>query len=611
MAEFMARPHIRAILAFWLLSLPAAADSPDAHYVGPETCALCHKDIAGTQEKTAMAQTWSSTLPSSFNVRISNAHWNYKLFNQNDKLTYSVQAPSAATVALPVAAVLGGRRHGLGFLMKVDQVAGLPLVRPALVQARYFWSFNQGALVEAPGLPENQPQSLESGLGLVLSPSFEKQCLACHGEPRTLGAGKQGGVRCESCHGPGSQHAAGGSILNPAKLGAQQSIAICAQCHAGFGRHIDPEPGDLLIANQVQALQTSECFIQTRGAFSCTGCHNPHQDARGNETAAIRTCLNCHSQTVTRHAAICPVNANSGCIGCHMPSVDVGPLHLVDHQIRVHPEQNLTARNPLPRSAITPVREYLRILRTNQREKILEAERQLGSGKSFYDVARALSDDETAAIGGYWGEKEIQTLDPALIPAVAKLNHGEVSGIVQAGAQYYLIQRLPRDFKWQAAQLEREAEAQQSIEKSQEALRIYPHFLRALRFIGTALAQKGDLERAADVLKLTNRLYPDDAVSLFALGMVLGQLHRPGEEIDTYRRVLKLEPDFVAAYSRLGIALDDAGNYAGSIEVLRQGLQIDPLSADLYRDLSISLAHQGKSADAQQYATLAARLSLQ
>ncbi|HZQ52658.1 MAG TPA: peptidylprolyl isomerase [Bryobacteraceae bacterium] len=539
-----------------------------------------------------MANTWNPALESGLNARIPASGWNYQVFNQNGKFTYSIQTANTG-VTLPVEVVMGGERHGLGFLAKIDRIADLPLARPALVQARYFWSFKQGALVEAPGLPEHQPHSFESALGLVLSPAFEKRCLACHGEP-------QRGVRCESCHGPGSQHVAGRAILN-------ESTAICAQCHAGFGRHIDPEPDDLLIANQVQALQTSECFIQTRGAFSCTACHNPHKDAGGDDSAAIRTCLNCHSVSMARHAAICPVNANSGCIGCHMPSVNVGPLRLVDHQIRGHPEQNVTARSAALPSTITPVREFLRIIRTTQREKILEAQRELKSGKSFYDVARAFSDDETAAIGGYWGEKNVADLDPAL----AKLDYGELSGIVQAGGQYYLVQRLPRDFKWQAAQLQREAEALHSIEKSQEALRIYPHYLRALRFIGTTLAQNGNPQRAAAVLSLTNRLYPDDAVTLFALGVVLGQLHQPREEIDTYRRVLKLEPDFVAAYSRLGIALDAVGDYTASVDILRQGLQIDPLSAELYRDLSISLAHQGKSAEAKQSAALAARLRLQ
>ena len=549
-----------------------------------------------------MAKTWNPALPDGFNARISD----YRIFNQNGKLTYSLRT-SNTNITLPVEVVMGGERHGLGFLAKMGQIGDLPLARPALIQARYFWSFKQGALVEAPGLPENQPPSLESGLGLVLSPAFEKKCLVCHGEPHTLGAGNQGGVRCETCHGPGSQHLAGGAILNPGKLAPGQSIAICAQCHAGFGRHIDPEPGDLLIANQVQALQTSECFIQSRGSFSCTACHNPHEDARGDETAAIRACLSCHSEKIARHAAICPVNASSGCIGCHMPSVNVGPLRLVDHQIRVHPEQNVTARNAGLRSTITPVREFLRVIRTEQREKILQAERELKTGKPFYHVARAFSADETAAIGGYWGEKNLPDLDPAL----AKLDYGELSGIVQARGEYYLVQRLPRDFKWQAAQIQREAEALHSIEKSQEALRIYPHYLRALRFIGTTLAQDGNPQRAAAVLTLTNRLYPDDAVTLFTLGVVLGQLHQTHEEIDTYRRVLKLEPDFVAAYSQLGIALDTAGDYTASVEILRQGLQVDPLSAELYEDLSTALTHQGNAAEAKQSAALAARLTLQ
>lgn len=193
----------------------------------------------------------------------------YRIYRQDNGLAYSVQMLTGAKLRFPVEMAVGGERHGLGFLVKVEQLEGFPLERPTLVQARYFWSPSQGgALLLAPGLSANKPQSYESALGLALSPSFEKQCLSCHGQPHTLGAGKQGGVRCESCHGPGSLHLAAAGmgqvkegIDNPGRLSADASIEICARCHAGFGRHIDAAPDDLLIANQVQALRASECFI--------------------------------------------------------------------------------------------------------------------------------------------------------------------------------------------------------------------------------------------------------------------------------------------------------------------------------------------------------------
>ena len=61
----------RTIWSFlFTLPLSAATDPGPAHYVGKETCALCHQQIALTQQHTAMAGTWqgntTSRLPPSF-----------------------------------------------------------------------------------------------------------------------------------------------------------------------------------------------------------------------------------------------------------------------------------------------------------------------------------------------------------------------------------------------------------------------------------------------------------------------------------------------------------------------------------------------------------------
>ena len=634
MGGSVSKTSLRAALLLSLAACYLHADSAKASYVGPESCALCHKNIAATEEQSVMAKTWgsraSSALRPDFDARVREGNapgFDFRIWRQDDGLAYSAQVPKGQKLTFPVDIVMGGERHGLGFLIKVGELEGFALPRPALIQARYFWSFKQNALVLAPGLSADLPHSYESALGLVLSPSFETQCLTCHGQPNTLGAGKNGGVHCESCHGPGSAHLAavgkgqpGDSIINPRKLSADESIQICAQCHSGFGRHLDPAPDDLLIANQVQALRSSECFIQSGKSFSCTACHDPHQDSRGGNELATRACLGCHATQVTPHAAICPVNAIAGCVACHMPAIDVGLLHLVDHQIRVHPEQHVAPRTHDSglESQRRPIREYLRVIRNDDREKLLEAKRQIEEGTSFYDVARAVSKDATAAIGGFWGEKEVARLEPALATAVAKLQYGELSEIVSAGGQCYLIQRMPRDFRWQAEQIQHEAEtllsrgqAAEAIDKSQQALKVYPHYRQALLFIGTTLAQAGNLQRAADVLSITSRLYPTDAVSLFSLGAVLGALNRHQEEIDAYRRALALEPDFVAGYAKLGAALDAAGDGASSVATIRQGLLIDPLSADLYHDLSLALAHRGEEKEAKLYASLAALLDQQ
>ncbi|MGH9581620.1 MAG: tetratricopeptide repeat protein [Bryobacteraceae bacterium] len=584
------------------------------------------------QAKTAMAGTWRTAaapvLPLDYDAReMEGPHpsISYEIRRAKHGLLYSVDLPGRRPVTLPVQIVMGGKRHGLGFLVRISQIGGVPLQRAPLVQARYFWNLNRESLFLAPGLAAAKPHSLEDALGLVLSPDFEKRCLTCHGEPGTLGAGKEGGVHCETCHGPGSNHlldiAKGqpsGGIINPAALSTRASIAICAECHAGFGRHLDPSPGDLLIANQVTALEHSECFIQSGGRLACTTCHNPHRDAGPKNPAAVAACLSCHSASAEPHAAICPVNRRTGCIGCHMPAVKLGRLHLVDHLIRVHPEQHVTVPPHTDglQSQIPPLREYLRLIALNSQPAAEKARARLAQDESFYSVAESMSTDPTAAIGGYISQKYLANLDPALSTAAAALPYGGTSGVVNEANRWVILHRMPRDFRWHAAQLLAEAntlllrgDSVGAVRKAQQALMVYPYFLRALTFIGRVYADNGDFGHAAQIFRLATKLYPADANALFNLGLMYEQLEHRSDEILAYRQAIRAEPDFVAAYTKLGMALYSAAKFEEAAEQFRQGLEVDPLAADLYYDLSVALGRSGNPQAAKQAFTLAVKIN--
>ena len=548
-------------------------------------CALCHKDIAAKQAQTAMATTWqdrmTSWLPADFKATVAD-DLPYELKRSDSKFTYSV-----GKMTLPVDILMGGRRHGLGFLIPISQLDGIPLVRPALIQARYAWSPEKKKLLLAPGCFSAKPETLEAALGLVLSPTFEKRCLSCHGQAS--------GVRCENCHQPDAKHFA-------------KDNGVCAQCHVGLTRFSDPSPDDLLVANQVRALESSECFVQSGKAFSCVACHDPHNDAT-DDKRAVRTCLGCHATSVNKHAAICPVNAADGCIGCHMPSVEMGPLHLVDHLIRVHPEQKVQAASHSAelRTQVRPVSGYLRMIVANTAEAAAHARERILSGESFYNVAQETSVDKTAAIGGYLGRQRFET--------GAWLDYGESSEVRQKDGRWLLRQRLPRDFRWQAEQLQNAAEdlaargdAAGAIEKAQDALKIYPQFLRALSFIGITYAQSGNVKKGADVLALAARMYPQDAPTKFALASALEALGDTDRAAAAYKQTIALEPDFTAAYSKLGMISYSSGDWQAAIKTFRQGLQIDPLSAELNYGLGLALTRSGETAAGQQALTLANRL---
>lgn len=605
------------------------------HYVGPETCGLCHKNIAASQGKTPMAETWQGAstdwLSQHFEATVTeppDPPASYGVFRESAEFLWITIIPDLPTRSLPIEILMGGRRHGLGFLSRIEEIDEIPLQRPAMIQNRYAWSFTRESLVLAPGCAAARPRSFETAFGIALSPTFETRCLSCHGKPNTLGAGPSGGVRCESCHGPGSQHLQPSAktspthnIVNPGKLSAEESIAVCAQCHVGLTKFSDPSPNDLLVANQVRAITSSECFIQSGKAFTCTTCHDPHRASDNDETHSIAACLKCHSVGASPHAAICPVNARGNCVGCHMPAVEMGPLHLVDHWIRVHPEQSVavspaSSQSPDARgSQIQPVREFLRILVTNSSAAGDQAMLRLEKGADFYTTAKEMSVDPSAPIGGYLGPKWLSQMEAPLSKAAAQLNYGQTSALIHVGTRSIVLQRLPRDFRWQANQVQEQANTQLArgdvkgaLDKAQQALKIYPHFLRALVFVGTTLAENGDLQRASEILNLAARLFPEDSEVRFEYGAILGALGRRTEEIQSYRKALKLEPDLLAVYPKLGMALYSSGDETQSIDILRKGLQINPLSAELYRDLGLVLAKRGDLAESKRALALAAKI---
>jgi tetratricopeptide (TPR) repeat protein len=615
-------------IGFLLLAMAfvcPAADVPNAQFVGPEACARCHPVIAAQQTQTAMATTWqgplTNWLPPGFQASVAD-DLPYELKRTPDAFAYSVEF-GGSKLTLPVEILMGGRRHGLGFLASMSDLDGLPLARRTLVQARYEWSPEKKQLLLAPGCVLDKPKTLDTALGVVLTPTFEARCLSCHGQPNSAGSGQDGGVHCESCHGPGAGHLQGVSqgtprrgIVNPKRLSVEASIDICAGCHIGLAKLSDPSPDDLLVANQVRALRSSECFLQSGKAISCATCHDPHNDA-GNDDLSVRACLNCHATSAKPHAALCPVNAAGGCIGCHMPSVQMGPLHLVDHVIRVHPGQAgpaATPGGPLL-TEIRPVSEYLRIIASNSREAAASARSRVQSGESFYKVASEVSVDQTAAIGGYLGRKTLADLDVGLADEAARLNYGQTSPVFESGGRWIILLRVPRDFRWQAERLERQAEELAArnepvaaIGKAQEALMIYPHFLRALNLIGAILAASGNPKRAAQVLTTATRLYPNDAGTEFALGSALELLSDKTGAAKAYNRAISLEEDFTAAYGALGLISSSAGDWKNAITIFRRGLRINPLSPELNYDLGLALNRGGDSAGAQQAFALARRL---
>jgi len=635
LADYMgpwSAPPVRLI--YLLLMVSSLASAGESGYLGREVCAGCHKNIATLQSRTNMARTWQGVainqqLPENYSQTHAEGpdpEIKYAVQRSGQNLQYRVQMPGRPELDFPVETMVGGDRHGISFLFRVPALEGQPLPLSRLLEARYFHYAQQNKLAFSLGFPEEKPSNYETAMGRVLTPYLEKRCLSCHGAPRTHGTKVETGVACENCHGPGQPHLAALSahsrdlaMWNPNKLPMAERMRPCTQCHAGSSIIEDPMPDDVLISDQVTALKNSECWRQSGGEITCINCHDPHQDAPGSVLAAraVKTCLRCHSASVTNHAALCPVKRTTGCSGCHMLDETRGAFVIAEHWIRVNPEQKVKvqAHNPAWRTTITPRHLFLRMMVLNDRTKAAEIRQQLLSGGSFFELARANSTEPgTASKGGYLGDLNASQLDPAWSGAALKLQPGEISDIVEADGKYVLVQRMPRNFRVEAEaifnramELRKQGKLQDSVNGLLEALKIYPHFLRALTWLGATYGQSGNPAVSVKILTLASQLYPQDAGAHFNLALAYGELGN-ADEIPEYKRTLEIDPDYVLAYLNWGAALYGKGQYEEAIRIYRQGIEVNPLYASLHYSLGLALEQQHKTAEAEAEEALARKI---
>jgi predicted CXXCH cytochrome family protein len=613
-----------------LLPLVCAAQNS---YIGRAACASCHKQIAETQVQTNMARTWQGVATPQLPANYSETHAEgptpaieYALKRTGQELQYRVQMPGHPPQEFPVEIMIGGERHGISFLLRVPALEGSPLPFARLVEARYFHSASQNRLAFSLGFPEDKPSTYETAFGRVLTPYLEKRCVSCHAAPRSRGTRVESGVSCENCHGPGQPHlAALGKhsrdlgILNPNKLPVAERMRPCSQCHAGSSLVADPLPDDLLISDQVTALKNSECWRESEGGITCTNCHDPHKDAPRPVLVARaeRTCLGCHRATVTNHAGLCPVNRITGCVGCHMPNQIRGAFVIAEHWIRVHPQQKVkaVAHDPTWRSRIAPTHLYLRKIVLDDPGKASVIRQQLLSGGSFFELAWANSIDRGTSInGGYVGDLGASQLDPVWSATALKLQPGEISEVVEANGKYIIVQRMPRNFREdaqavfdKAMELRKQGKQQEAIKGFLEALKIYPHLLRALTWLGATYGQGGNPTVSAGILTIATQLYPQDAGAHFNLGIAYGAMKKD-DEIAEYRRTIEIDPDYVPAYLNWGGALYAKGQYEEAIQLYRQGINVNPLNASLHYSLSIALEHQNNAEEANKELALALKI---
>ncbi len=271
-----------------------------AEYVGSQTCAGCHQEIASVFTKSGHA--WA------LNKVVDGKSPDYP-FTRLD-------SPSEGYGWADVTYVNGGYHWKALFL---DQEGYLITDAPGSSgNAEYLnqWNFANTALDKSAGWV-----SYESG-----TPKLAFDCGSCHttgyspngnqdGLPGIIGTWAEPGVQCEACHGPGSLH-----VKNPkgAAMEVERDAEACGQCHQRTPVEMIAAKDGFIEHNQ----QYDELFQSKHLALKCTDCHNPHsgviQLQEANQPVTRTSCGNCHFTEAQNKKVVMHQFA---CTGCHMPKM--------------------------------------------------------------------------------------------------------------------------------------------------------------------------------------------------------------------------------------------------------------------------------------------------
>jgi predicted CXXCH cytochrome family protein len=370
------------------VDLGAARDLHGAGYAGSIACRRCHEDHYRSWHRTfhrTMTQDASAANAAAVLGDFSGAVYRYagvEARMDRDahgafRMTFtSLDDPKQPPTTALISRAVGSRRYQQYLTAVGDREYRLPMAFH--IEEKRWFPMNGAFLFADEGIKPGASEVPAFGGGAYDRhvTRWNDNCVFCHnvapnpGLDRATGAFRttvaEMGIACESCHGPGGEHAranrdpvrryalhlggaADPTIVNPSRLSPGRSADVCGRCHGQritddvgrFVEHGDPfVPGDdlglysaplwqetaiaargaddqrpfqdrfwadgtpRLTAYEYQGLLQSACAA--RGSLTCTSCHGMHDgDPRGQirpSAAGDRACTGCHTALATAPA---------------------------------------------------------------------------------------------------------------------------------------------------------------------------------------------------------------------------------------------------------------------------------------------------------------------
>lgn len=338
---------------YWTVSESMPIHYNGERFAGSESCIPCHQDIYQSHIQTAHFNTSTLANPVTLKGPFDGSAHEVELIDGKGQIvregeeffqTITSKTSDKLLDKSHLDIVVGSGVKGQSYLsFKGDSLFQL--------QLSYFTLIDD--FINSPGYPNYR-----------YTRAVTDNCVKCHvtfaknknpkGNTNTYDRNSfMLGVDCERCHGPLKKHvdfrtgnlsqSKTDPVVQIDSLSRKLKMDNCVQCHSGLRAiQIKENPFSFVVGNELDEytknynfgrpqaeldvhgnqhglLKSSECFKNSE-ELSCTTCHDPHKNQRGNAGHFNSKCIECHNAPQDLHNnSDLDTSKLNDCISCHMP----------------------------------------------------------------------------------------------------------------------------------------------------------------------------------------------------------------------------------------------------------------------------------------------------